>query len=367
MSQNASGSLTLYKLRNGSTTGVALSVDKSLLQIVALDPDGNVSSISPDWSIASNQPTITAVPLLGYTLSDINWYYNGTLITSADSRFLLNPNGSLKIINNLASASNLFTDTIKMMAVSMDSSGNNQGTVEKSIDVQIQRASSNGYTVLINAERTAIDATNPSTVLTAKLLLGATEQSSFTNFKWYKIGSDAQGNITYTQVGTNSATLTVTRDDVTGSQMYLCKAYSTGNVELDAQSITIADVADGYDIYFTTVQGADTQNNIQKFFNVSASSTSVAVKPKLSVNGTEMATGVFWTLEKVHGDTQALIAEISGDEKETTDTDTANSYNTVSNVSQESAAITVFDKDYISLVGTSKRQVEVQVNAIATI
>jgi hypothetical protein len=249
----------------------------------------------------------------------------------------------------------------------MDSSGNNQGTVEKSIDVPIQRASSNGYTVLINAERTAIDATNPSTVLTAKLLLGATEQSSFTNFKWYKLGSDAQGNITYTQVGTNSATLTVTRDDVTGSQMYLCKAYSTGNVELDAQSITIADVADGYDIYFTTVQGTDTQNNIQKFFNVSASAASVTVKPKLSVNGTEKATGVSWTLEKVHGDTQKLIAEISEDTEKTTDTDTANSYNTVSNVSQESAAITVFDKDYVSLVETSKRQVEVQVNAIATI
>jgi hypothetical protein len=367
MSQNASGSLTLYKLRNGNTTGVALSVDKALSQIVALDPDGNVSSISPDWSVASNQPTITAVPLAGLALSDINWYYNGTLITSADSRFLLNSNGTLRIIANLASASNLFTDTIKMTAFSMDSSGNNQGTVEKSIDVPIQRASSNGYTVLINAERTAIDATNPSTVLTAKLLLGATEQSSFTNFKWYKLGSDAQGNITYTQVGTNSATLTVTRDDVIGSQMYLCKAYSTGNVELDAQSITIADVADGYDIYFTTVQGTDTQNNIQKFFNVSASAASVTVKPKLSVNGTEKATGVSWTLEKVHGDTQKLIAEISEDTEKTTDTDTANSYNTVSNVSQESAAITVFDKDYVSLVGTSKRQVEVQVNAIATI
>lgn len=367
MSQNASGSLTLYKLRNGSTIGVALSVDKALLQIVALDPDGNVSSISPDWSVASNQPTITPVPLPGLTLSDINWYYNGTLITSADPRFLLNANGSLKIIANLASASNLFTDTIKMAAVSMDSSGNNQGTVEKSVEVQIQRASSNGYTVLINADRTAIDAANPSTVLSAKLLLGATEQASFTNFKWYKIGSDALGNITYTQVGTNSATLTVTRDDVTGSQMYLCKAYSTGNVELDAQSITIVDVADGYDIYFTTVQGTDTQNNIQKFFNVSASSSSVAVKPKLSVNGTELTTGVFWTLEKVHGDTQKLIAEISGDTEKTTDTDIANSYNTVANVSQESAAITVQDKDYISLVGTSKRQVEVQVNAIATI
>jgi len=367
MSTNTSGFLTLYKLRNGNTAAASLSNDKQLMQVVSLDPDGNVSSISFDWSIPSNQPTITPVGSAGYTLSDINWYYNGDLITSANPKFLLNANGSLKIVANLASASNLFTDTIKMIAVAMDPAGNNQGTVEKSIDIQIQRASSNGYTVLINAERTVLDATNPSTVLSAKLLLGATEQNGFTNFKWYKIGSDALGNITYTQVGTNSATLTVTRDDVTGSQMYLCKAFSTGNVELDSGSITIADVADGYDIYFTCINGSETQNNVQKFFNVPASATSVIVKPHISVNSVELSTGASWSLEKVHGDTQKLIAEIAGDSTETTDTETANTYNSVTNVSQESVSITVYDKDYISLVGISKRQVEVQINAIATI
>ena len=77
MSKNyAQGSIRIMRLRNGDTLMVALRSDKPLFQGVT---DGGVS---PDWSVAANQPTITPEAFSSYgnpvTITGFSWYYNGS-------------------------------------------------------------------------------------------------------------------------------------------------------------------------------------------------------------------------------------------------------------------------------------------------
>lgn len=346
MAGSIQGSFVLYKLRNGKNSYTELSRDKQLQQTVALDGDGKVTAIAPDWTQASNQPTITLGIGEGLTATDLQWLYNGTPIVFPSTKFSLSANGmSLKITDNLASATNLFTDTIGVTGTLLDASGYYAGSIDKSIEIPINKASANGYMVLINTiGGTSISASSPKTTLEGVLQQGASVVDGFTNFKWYS-------GLDNTVIGTGK-TLEVTRDMVTGYQFFVCKAYSIGNVELDAESITIYDKSDDYLIWVTAVSNKETIN-IDKTYRVPADATDVTLTPHISVNGTEL-TGKTWTLNKLHYSSTKLIAEISDNNDATTDTDVEDNYNT-----STSGSIVIKDKDYTSIVGSEKLYGEV--------
>lgn len=360
MTNSAQGTVTLRKLRNGATSAVALNVDKQLLQLVAINDATGNATVAPDWSQSANQPTITPTLIggSGMSLSDVRWYYNGDIdignIASGSiyANFRINANGSLTIINNLGSKDNLSTDTVTMKAEIVDTNGLTSGNVEKTIDIPIQRASTSGYTVLIDSTGTVLGTTasgsvNNSTVLTAKVLQGTADVTDSVTVKFYKGNTD-------TPVSTGK-TLTVTRDDVDGAQLYIARAF-VGSVEVDAEGITILDSADEYQIVISCAAGTDSQNNVTNY-NVPASATQTVVTAIVQKNGTTV-TATSWITSKFHADTQKLIAEVAEQTDYTTDSTVQDSYNTTSTNS-----ITVYDKDYVSSSSGSHKRSEVTVLA----
>lgn len=116
-----SNKLYVEAIDDGSTLHAQLLSDLPLSQ--AHTPTGNV----PDWSVPANQPTIYVDLLSGTDKVPANaggtWTYNGTPIDfSTDTRFTLldnytpqgysSPVPAMKIIDNLATSSNVNTDTI---------------------------------------------------------------------------------------------------------------------------------------------------------------------------------------------------------------------------------------------------------------
>ena len=360
MTNSAQGTVTLRKLRNGATSAVALNVDKQLLQLVAINDATGNATVAPDWSQSANQPTITPTLIggSGMSLSDVRWYYNGDIYIgnvasgSINANFRINANGSLTIINNLGSKDNLSTDTVTMKAEIVDTTGLTSGNVEKTIDIPIQRASTSGYTVLIDSTGTVLGTTasgsvNNSTTLTAKVLQGTADVTDSVTVKFYKGNTD-------TPVSTGK-TLTVTRDDVDGAQLYIARAF-VGSVEVDAEGITILDSADEYQIVINCVAGTDSQKNVTNY-NVPASATQTVVTAIVQKNGTTV-TATSWVTSKFHTDTQKLIAEVDGQTDYTTDSAVQDSYNTTSTNS-----IIVYDKDYESVSSGSHKRSEVTVLA----
>lgn len=334
MTQSVQGGVTFYKLRNGSSAAASLSVDNQLTQIVAVDASG-AATVAPDWTVAANQPTITAA-VGGYSLTDINWYYNGDLITSANASFDISIPGKLKIIKNLASASNLASDIITFKAQMVDNSGSYAGDVEKSIEVLILKASNNGYTTVINPSASVLSEATPNATLTAKVFQGTTDVTDQCTYKWFKG--------TGTTEWKTGKSITIDRSNVDGYQLFVCRAYgSTGN-ELDTEGITIHDVADDYDVYMTVVANGNTTDNVQERYGVDEKAASATATPHLVIGTARTEkTGLTWKLQKLHSETMKLIAEISGSTTQTSDTDTEDAYNTINGTS-----ITIYDKDYIS-------------------
>jgi hypothetical protein len=352
----ATKQLTLFKLRSGNEGSAFISCDKQLFQVVTMNAEGNdTTAIVPDWTQTSNQPTITLTLGKGCTATDLKWYYNGSEIVFPSSTFQKSSDGlQLKIVNNLASKDNLFTDNIKVTGELLDSEGQDSGKIEKSVDIPIYKASSNGWMVYINGGKTLSFSVN-STTLTAGIMNGGTKVDTFTNYVWYA------ANDLETQLGTGK-TLNVTRSMVNGYQTFICKAFE-GGTELDAESITIFDESDDIVIRYSVSNSDSTSlDNVEDSYHVPANASSCTVTPHVIVNGTEKtekasSAAYLWKLTKVHANTQKKIGVISGNDDATTDVESEDSYNTTT-----SGTITVYDKDYVSIVGSTKLKVEVGID-----
>lgn len=109
----------------------------------------------------------------------MKWYYNGSEIVFPSSTFQKSSDGlQLKIVNNLASKDNLFTDNIKVAGELLDSEGQDSGKIEKSVDIPIYKEPSNGWMVYINGGKTLSFSVN-STTLTAGIMNGGTKVDTF--------------------------------------------------------------------------------------------------------------------------------------------------------------------------------------------
>lgn len=113
---SAQAGITIRRLRNGDTLYLTLEIgDKPLFQAV----DSQTGAVSPDWTVAANQPVIT--PNVNSTrentvnLANHAWSYNGSNLNfngatsggytlDSTGKFAMNlSTGALKIVANLAS------------------------------------------------------------------------------------------------------------------------------------------------------------------------------------------------------------------------------------------------------------------------
>lgn len=246
---SAQASLTIRRLRNGDTLYLTLELNgKPLFQAV----DSQTGGVAPSWSVPANQPVIT--PKVGttrdntVTLSGHTWSYNGNTLnfTGATSdgytldstgKFAMNAlTGALKIVDNLASATNMANDTLLYSVVA--SVGGVSYSLSKSIDIQIQSAGASSYFGYITATTTQLDSDHESASISAELWLSTSPVSNY-YVKWYKGGTE------WTAMA-GQKSVTVNRGDIDASQLIIAEYYlQSGDANFVARAaITLIDTLD---------------------------------------------------------------------------------------------------------------------------
>ncbi len=259
---SAQGSITVKRLRNGDTLFITFG-NNGIPLFQGVDP--KTGEVSPDWSVAANQPVITpqvtSARTMDVTLSNHLWKYNGdTLVfngatsgdwtTDSTGKFQLNSTtGALKIIQNLASKTNVAADTLLYSCTAK--SGGVDYDLAKSVDIQIQNVGASSYYGLITATTEQISKTVTSTTIYTTLYLGATEQTGY-SVKWYK-----DDELWTTKSGTS---IQVTRSDVDGTQLIIAEFYksSTDTVPVYRAGIRIIDTSDDYQIQHRFINASGT-------------------------------------------------------------------------------------------------------------
>lgn len=255
MNYSAQGSITIKRLRNGSS--VFLTINKSVDLYQGIDPESGV--ITPDWTQSANQPILTPVvqSTRGYAvaLSQFAWAYNGLNInfsvddqdgwfSDASATFKMNTStGALKILKNLASLSNTGNDTLTFSCVASVAGADYVMTKDEIVNIQNMGASSYYGSILATTEQLTSDVT--SAHLNTTLYLAASPLADY-YVKWYKdVDLWAEKN--------GQKNITVTRDDVAGTQLFIAEFYkSSGDtVPVYRAGIRIIDTSDDFRIGFS--------------------------------------------------------------------------------------------------------------------
>lgn len=231
-----SNSVFCSPANQGDNVLLRFDQDKALWQ--GYNPDSK--AVSPDWTIAANQPTIKPhgsssnggadVPPLGHG----SWKYMNNVL-QFDSNGLCTNSGlvgvfkrsivtdlsdpnfdSLQIVKNLASANN--EDPDQLYYENNYDNGYSQ-FASGYVDIMLQPISSSGYYGIVNLDRNVFTTANQGNITaTPQLQLGNVVQSGFT-CKWKK--NDG------TVVGTDT-TLSITKDMVNSKETFSCEFYVNG-------------------------------------------------------------------------------------------------------------------------------------------
>lgn len=245
-------SITAYL---GSNTYInTLVVDKGKLHQF-YDKDGNdgAGTVSPDWTVVSNQPEFHfECRTTDGTLIDIEknenlkLYYNEVVIPfnaqtklsigTFEGMFKYEDRGGKRyytICKNVAGVSNMDNDTLRIEGQIL-TEGNNLETVSTpTVTIHVIPITSGGSAYFMEIDAPAIQNGAESTKIKAMLYKsdGNGEITSGVSWSWKRLDGD-----TYTQVGTGQ-TLTVKAADVMGFEHYTCTATIGGVTIIGACSV----------------------------------------------------------------------------------------------------------------------------------
>ena len=272
---NTGAAFTVRFLRNGDSITIAQEIINSSGAGAALfqgvDPNSKV--VAPDWSNDSNDSirpivSIYALSASGMTvvIKSVQWAYDGTplhfnlngstwVAETGGNPFKARINGEryeLKVVGNLASATAISNKRIDYEVTYI--SGAHTDTLQGGADVLIQQAGSNSHVLQITTNRAVLEGTgsNASATMGVIAYYGTNQVTIGSNgytLQWFK-------NTSVTVIST-STTLTVTRDDIDGGSVYICKLLLNGNVVAQDQQ-RINDISDEYQVVATPTSAAET-------------------------------------------------------------------------------------------------------------
>lgn len=249
---SAQNSITIKRLR--SNDSLMLTFENNGVPLFQGVDDNGV--VSPDWSVAANQPVrtpkVTSARGLAVSLSRHSWAYNGVDLNfngaesggwknDSTGKFSLNySTGAIKIIGNLASKTNIAGDTLTYSCVATTAGVEYNLTGELSIAIQNMGASSYYLAILASTEQLTSNVT--SCTLTTKLYAGANAVTEY-YVKWYKdtaAWADKNGQ----------KNITVTRGDVDGTQLFIAEVFqsSSSSQPIARAGVRIIDTADEFQI-----------------------------------------------------------------------------------------------------------------------
>ena len=255
MEGTLSGSITLKRLKKG--VNVVLSIET---ENAALYQGWNDKTLTPapNFQTPANQPILVpkAVATNGQTASITNgtWYYNNTMLVvtttatsegfykCSDARFAINPsNYKLRIIDNIASASNTSNDmfTFKCSGEAANTSYESEATAE----LHLQIVGSSAAALYIEGGCT-LSLANASTKLKARFFIDGGEITSGYSYLFFDEKNNPLQDST-------SRELTATRDMIDGIGGIYCSAYKTGDSKKTALATDfhkITDIGDEYEL-----------------------------------------------------------------------------------------------------------------------
>ena len=221
-------SITIKRLRNGDSIFLTLELNgKPLYQAV----DKQTGAVVPSWTVEANRPVITpkasSTRNNNVSLSSHKWSHNGvdinfngatsgSYVLDSSGTFGLDPiTGALKLFKDLASTTNIASDSLQYSCVATVSGV--EYSMAKSIDVQIVVGGASSYYGFIKASTTQLDDANSTATLATELWLAASAESNYF-VKWYKDTKE------WTEKA-GQKSITVNRDDVNGAQLFVAEFY----------------------------------------------------------------------------------------------------------------------------------------------
>lgn len=257
MEGTLSGSITLKRLKKGVNVVLSIETENAALYQGWND---NTSTPAPNFQTPANQPILVpkAVATNGQTASITNgtWYYNNTMLVvtttatsegfykCSDARFAINPsNYKLRIIDNIASASNTSNDmfTFKCSGEAASTSYESEATAE----LHLQIVGSSAAALYIEGGCT-LSLANSSTKLKARFFIDGGEITSGYSYLFFD-----ENNNNKTLQDSTSREFTATRDMIDGIGGIYCSAYKTGDSKKTALATDfhkITDIGDEYEL-----------------------------------------------------------------------------------------------------------------------
>ncbi len=243
---SAQNSITIKRLRNNDSVTISLESNGiALFQAI----DSVSGTVSPDWTNTNNQPTVTPTVYsaqgASVSLSSHSWTYNtaalvfsgttsGGWTTDSTEKFQMYTDGTLKVIANLASASNTANDTLIYTGV-LTTNGI-ESSISKEATITIVQGGANSYNFVLTATTNVLSTDTTSTTISSTLYLG-TGTTTPTSVKWYKDDSRIESQ--------SGSSLTVTRDMVDGYTYFFAEAIVDGETVARA-GLLIQDISDTY-------------------------------------------------------------------------------------------------------------------------
>lgn len=261
-------------LEDGTTLHGALASDKTVTQ----GWDG--SAASPDWSIATNQPTIYLTLTSGNTpvvaSSTYEWKYNGATLTFDSSTGIStgtfaglfkkvthsSGNPAIMIINNLANSDNVDLDTLTLEG-SWNAGGNTYIPFSASMQIRITSIGAAGYFGVVDFANGISNFTEHGQNVTMFVRLyssggGNISPNDYTT-EWYINGTrfstldfPHSQLTTYTEGGTIFYALSLNEEDVTDNAIIRADIKLTG--ESDVIFTAYANVDDLQDPEYLYIQ-----------------------------------------------------------------------------------------------------------------
>ena len=255
MEGTLSGSITLKRLKKGVNVVLSIETENAALYQGWND---KTSTPAPNFQTPANQPILVpkAVATNGQTASITNgtWYYNNTMLVvtttatsegfykCSDARFAINPsNYKLRIIDNIASASNTSNDMFTFKCSGEAASTNYEA--EATAELHLQIVGSSAAALYIEGGCT-LSVENASTKLKARFFIDGGEITSGYSFRFF----DEKNK---TLQDSTSREFTATRDMIDGIGGIYCSVYKTGDSKKTALATDfhkITDIGDEYEL-----------------------------------------------------------------------------------------------------------------------
>lgn len=320
----ASGMFTVVQIIDGDSIQGGLVASQSLSQMY----NASSGTCVPNWTGAATADKPVVYPVIymasqggsvGKVPSAYTWYYNGTAITfgsgtnptstnfsGAFQRVDSYNNGTvnvqaLRIVKNLATASNTDDDIIRLEAT-VETNGQSV-TFAAETNVRLSEMTSAGYAGGIhsidldngNIPTAQFDNDTNNIRLTATLYgSDGAVRTSGVSYQWYKNGTVLSGK--------TARTLDIVKDDVDSHATYSCAMSVSSEVVYTAYH-EIFDLTDPYAIAFAWTSGP------QVAVGVNVSGTCKLMK---MAGGTQVTTGVTWSYQLYDAAGSSLSNTASG-------------------------------------------------------